>query len=73
VRGRLQRFKRYSGIHLEASANKWIAGEVYRLHDRGVLGALDRYEGSDFERVVTDVVWSDGSRVRCWIYRVVKR
>src|SRR5262249_24859171 len=68
VRGWLERFKHYSGIHLEATAKKWIVGEIYQLKGLDVLGTLDRYEGSEFERLVTDVIRRDGSSVRCWIY-----
>jgi len=70
VRGRLQRFKRYTGIVLEPTARKWIPGEIYRLADNRILAALDRYEGAEFERVVINVARAEGSRLPCWIYQV---
>src|SRR5215472_3801036 len=61
VRGRLQRFKRYPGIHLELCAKRWVEGEIHRLHELGILAALDRYEGPDFERVLVPIIRGNGS------------
>jgi len=73
VRGRLCRLKRYPGIRLQASVNKWVSGEVFRLHDPvGLLRELDRYEGPEFRRVATEAVFPNGSRLACWIYEYVR-
>jgi gamma-glutamylcyclotransferase (GGCT)/AIG2-like uncharacterized protein YtfP len=69
VRGRLSRLRYYPGIRLQPQVNKWVSGDVFRLHDPcGLLKELDRYEGREFRRVKAPALFPDGSRLPCWIY-----
>jgi gamma-glutamylcyclotransferase (GGCT)/AIG2-like uncharacterized protein YtfP len=69
VRGRLYRLRPYPWIRLQPLVNKWVSGEVFRLHDPSrLLRELDRYEGREFRRVRADAIFPDGSRLPCWIY-----
>jgi len=69
VRGRLHRLRHYPGVRLQPLVNKWVSGEVFRLHDPSrLLRELDRYEGREFRRVKADAVFPNGSRLPCWIY-----
>jgi gamma-glutamylcyclotransferase (GGCT)/AIG2-like uncharacterized protein YtfP len=71
VRGRLYRFKRYPGIRLDPKAAASVPGEVYLLRDPHLLfSRLDRYEGTEFRRVLTEAVFPGGSRLPCWIYEL---
>jgi gamma-glutamylcyclotransferase (GGCT)/AIG2-like uncharacterized protein YtfP len=45
-----------------------VRGELYRLEDLRVLPAVDREEGYNFERRLTEVTWADGRRGRAWAY-----
>lgn len=72
IRGRLCRLNHYPGIRLQVSGNKWVSGEVFRLHNpSGLLRELDRYEGREFRRVKVRGVLPNGSRLPCWIYEYV--
>jgi gamma-glutamylcyclotransferase (GGCT)/AIG2-like uncharacterized protein YtfP len=71
VRGRLYRFKRYPGIRLDPKAAASVPGEVYMLRDpRRLLSVLDRYEGTEFRRVLTEAIFPGASRLPCWIYEL---
>jgi gamma-glutamylcyclotransferase (GGCT)/AIG2-like uncharacterized protein YtfP len=71
VRGRLYRFKRYPGIRLDRKAATYVPGEVYVLRDpRRLFSALDRYEGAEFRRVLTEAIFPGASRLPCWIYEL---
>jgi len=45
-----------------------VSGELFRLDDLQVLGAVDREEGYNFERRLSRVTRDDGRRARAWIY-----
>jgi len=65
VKGRLLDLRRYPGLFDGAG---WVRGELYRLHDRELLHALDREEGYNFERRCAGISLADGRRVRAWVY-----
>lgn len=76
VRGRLYDLGRNPGIVLDPEA-AWVHGELYRLRDRAVLAALDRYEGAapedpaprEYERIVAAVeLLATGNPCPAWIY-----
>ncbi|MEM7159462.1 MAG: gamma-glutamylcyclotransferase family protein [Myxococcota bacterium] len=75
VRGRLYRLDGYPGLVLDPAAD-WVHGELYRLHDAGVLDPLDRYEGAhptdpeplEFRRIQASVVDFKGEARAAWIY-----
>jgi gamma-glutamylcyclotransferase (GGCT)/AIG2-like uncharacterized protein YtfP len=66
VRGCLLDLRRYPGL---VDGEGRVRGELYRLHDRELLPALDRAEGYNFERLRAGVVMADGRRSRAWVYR----
>jgi gamma-glutamylcyclotransferase (GGCT)/AIG2-like uncharacterized protein YtfP len=71
VRGRLYRFKRYPGIRLESNAAASVPGEIYLLRNpRRLFSTLDRYEGAEFRRVLTEAIFPDASRLPCWVYEL---
>jgi gamma-glutamylcyclotransferase (GGCT)/AIG2-like uncharacterized protein YtfP len=59
---------RYSNIRARRTRYS-VRGELYRLHDRELLHALDREEGYNFERCRAGVTLADGRRSRAWVYR----
>ena len=65
VNGRLLSLGSYPGI-VEGQGR--VRGELYRIDDSQVLPTVDREEGYNFERRLTDVTRADGRRVRAWIY-----
>jgi gamma-glutamylcyclotransferase (GGCT)/AIG2-like uncharacterized protein YtfP len=71
VRGRLYRFKRYRAIRLDPKGAASVPGEIYLLRDpRRLFFALDRYEGAEFHRVLTEAIFPDASRLPCWVYEL---
>jgi gamma-glutamylcyclotransferase (GGCT)/AIG2-like uncharacterized protein YtfP len=66
VRGRLLELRGYPGL---VDGRGSVRGELYRLHDRELLRALDREEGYNFERCRAGVRLADGRRSRAWVYR----
>lgn len=66
VRGRLYRIDWYPGVVLDADAGS-VTGEVYEVDD-ALLAALDEYEGSEYRRVETTTVLSDGGEVTALIW-----
>jgi gamma-glutamylcyclotransferase (GGCT)/AIG2-like uncharacterized protein YtfP len=65
AQGRLLALGSYPGI---VDGGGTVRGELYRLDDPHVLAALDREEGYNFERRLTEVVGAHGRRARAWIY-----
>ena len=66
VKGRLLDLRRYPGL---VDGAGWVRGELYRLHDRELLYALDREEGYNFDRRRAGISLADGRRSRAWVYR----
>ena len=66
VRGTLLDLRDYPGL---VDGEGWVSGELYRLHDRELLPALDRAEGYNFERRRAGVSLADGRRSSAWVYR----
>ena len=69
VPGRLYDFGRYPGARPADQPAEWILGDVFYLDKPGaVLGALDEYEGPEFERTMLNI-GGHGQRVDSfWIY-----
>jgi gamma-glutamylcyclotransferase (GGCT)/AIG2-like uncharacterized protein YtfP len=65
VNGRLLSLGAYPGI---VEGGDRVHGELYRLHDPQVLKAVDREEGYNFERRLTDVTRTNKERARAWVY-----
>lgn len=58
VPGRLYDLGSYPGAKQSDRPNEWIVGEVFYLDEPGaVLGALDEYEGPEFERALVNSYW----------------
>jgi gamma-glutamylcyclotransferase (GGCT)/AIG2-like uncharacterized protein YtfP len=58
VPGRLYDLGSYPGAKPSDQPNEWIVGEVFHLDEpAAVLGALDEYEGPEFERAILDTFW----------------
>lgn len=58
-------------MHRTTRQQARVAGEVYELIGRKIderLAALDRYEGSEFQRIRVVVHLADGQRHRAWAY-----
>jgi gamma-glutamylcyclotransferase (GGCT)/AIG2-like uncharacterized protein YtfP len=69
IQGRLYDLGRYPGVHLQAAADEWVTGDLFRLRNAdATLLALDEYEGPAFERVPAMAVLPAGDRVRIWVY-----
>jgi gamma-glutamylcyclotransferase (GGCT)/AIG2-like uncharacterized protein YtfP len=66
VRGSLVDLRGYPGL---VEGDGRVRGELYRLHDRELLRALDHEEGYNFQRVRAGVTLADGRRSRAWVYR----
>ena len=68
VRGRLYRLNGYPAMR-HSQDPVWVTGEVYLLRNaRGLLEALDGYEGREYRRVVVAAELSRGRGVRAWCY-----
>lgn len=65
ARGRLLSLGSYPGL---VEGKGMVRGELYRLDDPEVLGAVDDEEGYNFDRRLTRVTRDDGRRARAWIY-----
>jgi gamma-glutamylcyclotransferase (GGCT)/AIG2-like uncharacterized protein YtfP len=65
VRGRLLALGDYPGL---VEGEGVVRGELYRLEDPQVLPVVDREEGYNFERRLTEVTCADGRRAGAWIY-----
>jgi gamma-glutamylcyclotransferase (GGCT)/AIG2-like uncharacterized protein YtfP len=63
--GRLISLGSYPGI---VEGEGMVRGELYRLESPLVLPAVDREEGYNFERRLTEVTCAGGRRARAWIY-----
>ena len=78
VRGNLYRLGWHPGaVLLSDQQERWIQGELYRLHDaEQLLRVLDDYEGCGpndpephrFARVAVEVRLDGGDRATAWIY-----
>lgn len=69
IQGRLYDLGRYPGVHLQADADEWVTGDLFRLRNAdAVLPVLDEYEGPAFERVSAMAILPAGVRARCWVY-----
>jgi gamma-glutamylcyclotransferase (GGCT)/AIG2-like uncharacterized protein YtfP len=69
VPGRLFDFGRYPGARPTGQPNEWIFGEIFQLDETGaVLGALDEYEGPEYERAMVSATHHQGHLIDCWIY-----
>ena len=69
MQGVLYRFARYPGAMLSDQPDQWVEGELYQLVDPGILIALDRYEGDEFERVAVAIqLHSGGPMLEAWVY-----
>ncbi|HUJ51340.1 MAG TPA: gamma-glutamylcyclotransferase family protein [Bryobacteraceae bacterium] len=67
--GRLYSFGRYPGAVRSEAPAEWVRGEVFLLRNPAqTLGALDRYEGSKYERVAAPVELPSGKQITAWIY-----
>jgi gamma-glutamylcyclotransferase (GGCT)/AIG2-like uncharacterized protein YtfP len=75
--GRLYRISWYPGAVVSAHPDERIVGELYELHQEGVLKRLDQYEDynpdrpeqSDFvRRLVTAYLAEDPAPIQAWIY-----
>lgn len=74
VQGRLYRVRWYPGIRLQAAADEWVVGDVFRVRNPLTLAALDEYEGSnEYRRVLTTAVLENGDETRCWVYEYIGR
>ncbi|BCU79323.1 gamma-glutamylcyclotransferase family protein [Luteolibacter sp. LG18] len=66
VSGRLYRIDWYPGVVLDPEAGL-VSGEIYEVDDSR-LAALDDYEGSEYRRVETEALLTDGSSARVLIW-----
>lgn len=56
---------------MDPKAAAYVPGEVYVLRDpRRIFTALDRYEGAEFRRVLTEALFPSTRRLACWIYEL---
>lgn len=71
ISGTLYDLGRYPGVHRTTRQEARVVGEVYELIGSKIderLAALDRYEGSEFQRIRVVVRLDDGRRHRAWAY-----
>ncbi len=69
VKGSLFQIEQFSGLVLSGGEDRWVVGEVHRLHNPDTLWpVLDEYEGSDFPRCVVEVQLNDGRSLSAWVY-----
>lgn len=66
VRGRFYQIDWYPGIVLDAAA-EGIVGEIYQVSP-AVLEELDRFEGPEYRRLLTQVRMPDGETVSVWVW-----
>lgn len=66
--GRLYDLGSYPAFVEEDAAAGLVHGEVAELEDAGVLEDLDRYEGSQYERLPRRVRMQDGREREAWVY-----
>jgi gamma-glutamylcyclotransferase (GGCT)/AIG2-like uncharacterized protein YtfP len=68
MRGRLYDLGAFPGF-ADGRRGEKVRGELYRIHDPGLLDALDRYEGRAYRRVVREARPADGGDpVAAWVY-----
>ncbi len=65
--GRLYDLGPYPAFVEDGSPTR-VHGEVAELEDAGVLQQLDRYEGSQYARVLRRVRMQDGREREAWVY-----
>ncbi|MGA3015696.1 MAG: gamma-glutamylcyclotransferase family protein [Bryobacteraceae bacterium] len=77
IQGKMYHLDSYPGLALSSEPDKWVTGEVYRLHDpAGTLAILDDYEGCgpndelpyEFVRVPAKVRLLTGRHLSAWVY-----
>ena len=72
MRGHLCQFKSYSGAVLSDQPDEWVPGELFHLQDPNILQTLDKYEDSEFERILVKVSLDDGEDLETcletWVY-----
>lgn len=66
--GKLYDLGPYPAFVEDDGAAAEVHGEVAELDDPAVLEQLDRYEGSQYERVLRQVRMEDGSSRPAWVY-----
>lgn len=67
VRGLLVDLGTYPGF-VETAENRWVTGELWRLHDPSLFARLDAYEGDEYERRLQEVHPSTGPSLTAWVY-----
>lgn len=69
VQGSLFQLGQFSGLVLSRDADRWVVGEVHRLHNPETYWpVLDEYEGSEYPRCVVEVRLDDGRHLSAWVY-----
>lgn len=66
--GRLYDLGPYPAFVEDAASPAPVHGEVAELEDARVLEELDRYEGSQYKRVLRRVRMQDGQEREAWVY-----
>lgn len=74
--GRLFRITHYPGAVPSNFPGEWVFGDLFELHDPGLLTALDRYEGcgpddpqpTPYLRLLQNVSLADGTAAETWVY-----
>ncbi len=66
--GRLYRVGLYGALVDATVDGQLVHGQVARLHDVGLLTEMDRYEGSQYQRVLRRVVLEGGEVAHAWLY-----
>lgn len=73
LNARLQHLGNYTVAILSDRPDEWVPGELFELEDPGILKALDKYEGPDFERTAVSVALDLGAQFETWVYRLRKK
>ena len=67
--GRLVQAGEYPGMRPELTADDWVDGELFELHEPGgILKQLDEYEGPSYPRAQRAATLADGEVLECWVY-----